>query len=559
MINKLLFALGMLNLTLQLNAITLNKKYVDKSTDYTITDSQVAQINDHLLFNQIYNFEMPFKLALYSMHTETQDVVKLLDGETSNPEGDQHFFRLGNHVYFTNWTGQETTVWQTDGTPEGTSQIYANGIMSGLKVSNGLLYFSDVNTGQMVTYDGTQIVQHEVLDISFDIDDVCAFTGDNIIAIGFAEGVGGPYLQSNAGNVTELDLELPITINGYELNFTSHNGSCYTHVPNSAAGTDIWKFNADGSSELLLTLQNGITSGLLSHQGRLYIRQINDQFLGLKISRLSADETMVDATYGDLNTQDLFITEWTSLGESIAIRTTTPNASPAVDTVLILSSSLADFPQQQVLFPTAMPRAFETQDGWILQIGQILNGIKPVNQLITNPFSSDQSTLLLPEGTAYQFTSDPNRYGVYMLAYDGLKTTLYQTADQPDIGPIITGGWYNPNIENQGLNIIQGTRFNGSEYVSVTGYTYKDGLPFWFAGNADIQAPQNSIDIELFEFSGIGMFEADNTPTRTSYGTINLQMNGCNELNSIITTADEAFEMPLYRADDVSFTQNCVD
>ena len=556
---KLLLALGALTVTLQLNAITLNKIYVDKSTNYTITDSSIGQINGYLVFNQITNFEIPFKQALYAMDIESQEITKLANGKTFNFSSGKPYIRIGNYLYFMNTTDNGTTVWRTDGTQAGTTQIYANQIQSEIRASNGLLYFYELASGQLVTFDGNQIVNHPITDTFFDVEDVCALANDDFIAIGAANDIDGPYIRSTSGDITALDLELLLTTNGYEVNLTSHNGNCYTYLPNAEGGSDIWKLTSDNDPQSLMTLPNDFTVGMLSHQNNLYIRQINDQFLGLKIFRLSADETMIDASYGDINSQELAITDWASIGEFVAIRTTTPTASPSVDSIFILSPNLNELPQYQYLFPTKMPQAFESSDGWVLQTSQFYNGVKEQNRLLFNLASNNPLNLLLPEGAAYQFTSDPNQSRVYMLAYDGLKTTLYQTADQPDIGPIITGGWYNPNIENQGLNIIQGTRFNGSDYVSVTGYTYKDGLPFWFAGNADIQAPQNSIDIELFEFSGIGMFEPNITPERLPYGTINLQMNGCNELNSTITTANDVFEMLLYRADDVSFTRNCVD
>lgn len=556
---KPLITLGLLLITLQLSATVLNKLYVDKETNFTITDSPVAQINDYLLFNQVYNFEIPFQKALYAMHNETQEVTKLLAGSTSNTEGSEHFIKLENYVYFTNHQGLDTTVWRTDGTPAGTTQIYDNGIISGLRVSNGLLYFVEKLNGQIVTYDGSHVVVHPVFDIGSEIDDVCAFTVDNIIAIGFVDGVDGPYVRSNGGLTTALEIEVPVTIGGFGLSLTSHMGRCYTYVPNFEGGTDIWRFNADGSSQLLQSLQEGYTNGLLSHQNHLYIKQTSDQFTGFKISRLSQDETALDRSFGDLDSQDLAITDWAALGDFIAIRTTTPNESPAIDSVFILTPDLADYPRDQIMFPTAMPRALATQDGWIIHTSQSINNVSTENRLHINPFSENQRTLLLPKDAEYQFTSDANQAGVYMLAYDGYRTTLYQTAEQPDIGPIITGGWYNPELENQGLNIIQGKRANGSEYVSVTGYTFKQELPFWFAGNADFQTPQNNIDVELFEFSGIGLFEADSTPQRTVFGTINLQLNGCNQLQSTITTDGEVFEILLYRADDVNATQNCVD
>jgi len=55
------------------------------------------------------------------------------------------------------------------------------------------------------------------------------------------------------------------------------------------------------------------------------------------------------------------------------------------------------------------------------------------------------------------------------------------------------------------------------------------------------------------------LFEANNTPNQNMFGNLELKLSSCHTLNAMITTADDSFDLNLFRLGDVTFTQNCVD
>ncbi|GAA3650953.1 T9SS type A sorting domain-containing protein [Flavivirga jejuensis] len=95
------------------------------------------------------------ELYLYDIPNQSYTLVKDFDGTAADADLN-YFAKLGNKVYFTN--EGDTTLWETDGTPDGTKQVAAASSVSDVNYTyawNGKLYFD----GKLGTYD--QLISYD--------------------------------------------------------------------------------------------------------------------------------------------------------------------------------------------------------------------------------------------------------------------------------------------------------------------------------------------------------------------------------------------------------------
>ncbi len=135
---------------------------------------------------------------------------------------------------------------------------------------------------------------------------------------------------------------------------------------------------------------------------------------------------------------------------------------------------------------------------------------------------------------------------------------LYLLSELPNIGSQINGPWYDVNFENQGLSINPGQRTDGSNYIFLTYFLYRDGEPLWLAGNQNYIPSQTDISIDLFEYSGAGFLDTTVTPDREVFGAINLRFNSCDGLDGTVEFDNQTQILDFRRVDDTSFNSRCV-
>ena len=135
---------------------------------------------------------------------------------------------------------------------------------------------------------------------------------------------------------------------------------------------------------------------------------------------------------------------------------------------------------------------------------------------------------------------------------------LFKLSDYPSIGQQLNGPWYDVRFQDQGLSINPGQRADGTYYVFLTYFLYRNGKPLWLAGTENYQPGQADISIDLFEFSGADFIDPNTTPERTEFGTINLSFNGCDRLSATVGYDNQIQRLILQRVDDTSFNHQCV-
>ncbi len=111
------------------------------------------------------------------------------------------------------------------------------------------------------------------------------------------------------------------------------------------------------------------------------------------------------------------------------------------------------------------------------------------------------------------------------------QTSLYILTDKPKISQSLSGVWTNEDWAYQGLVVSTGQRPNGSEYIFTNLNGFLDGRPFWLAGNADMILGEDSVTIDLSEFSGASFFDGQRQETvKIPYGQMSIEPIGCNEI-----------------------------
>lgn len=551
---KLIILLICLALPLSLHSQTLNLLIVDNEQFDMFAINKAVLVNGHVIFSGKVDSEK----AVWSYNVSTQQKTKLAEGFIISSIYNEAYQLINNEAYFKLLESDDSIkLWKTDGTAAGTVRLNDSSVNFNLYKNNGIIYTRSFAAGLMVT-DGNTVITDT--DAEVDLDSLCFFNINDYVTF--------------QNNQLQFTLNGEQSVHAFNANNTSNSYSAYPRKIVSFQDAcyaidfenkDLWKITSTGEL-VMIPVNNQSTgeqvTGIFVQQDQVYLLQVNNS--GIQhLRRFNADFSSIEASNSSFNWSSLAITHVKLLHDFVGLKTTTPTASPQIDAVYLLNQDLINISESDhAPFETfsPLPTAHQTSDGLLINVNKLSNGIGYINNLYFNLATDNPLKLKLPDNRINQVLSNPDSPDKLLVSTDvNGVTKLFAIEQTPDIGKIISGHWFNPNIENQGLNITQGTRANGSEYVAVTGFTYKAGLPFWFAGNTDLSAPQSSIEIDLFEFSGIGMFEADNTPDRLLYGTITLQMQSCNQLKSNLVTADEQFDMLLYRTDDVTFNQNCID
>ena len=174
---------------------------------------------------------------------------------------------------------------------------------------------------------------------------------------------------------------------------------------------------------------------------------------------------------------------------------------------------------------------------------------------------SESARLLQPGIEISSVISDPDSSQAYLASIDRStnRQTIFALDDAPHINDQITGAFNDPTLESQGVSIHKGTRQNGTQYLFITLYLYRDGNPLWLAGSEDLITPKRAITIDLFEYGGADLFEPGITPQRQSFGSIDLEFTGCDELRAEVTHASGGAALSLTRIDNIEFADVCVD
>ncbi len=553
--------LSCLLLALHLSAVA-SKSLTPILTDTEALDISSVQpvlINDRIIFA---GSDSIWSLNTDDLSQETLLNNALYDSNLIRPQ----FFRLDDqHIYFLEKRNSLATLWRTDGTANGTELALDVRFKSEVNTLNGYIYGKD-DQGNIVVSDGHNMVRHSVQPDS--LRSLCIFGLNNIIYTLY-----GGFGHSKDGVDVNLNIPMYGGINYQNEVLAQHNNACYVPATQVDGGftnaiRNFWKIDPNGNKTLLnhVLPTDYYLRHVIAFKGRLFG---SGTYVGnglFDMIRFDQNVTQVDQRvemaypeeYGHLST----IGDYLVLQKSASVDGFGGIALRFFDQNLTLvTQQLSLVPFYNDLPKDGLPPAHQSSTERMVKVDNYVNSFTRESILLFAPLTNPNNQATLPENHYNQVISDQKSGNFYVLSTpdDGAAKTLYRVVESPGISNLISGSWYDPKLRNQGLVIRKGTRQDGREYVMLTSFTFRDGEPFWMAGMAELQPPQDTIHMTLYEYSGIGLFEADSTPSQESFGELELNMTSCNQIQATIETVDETIELALYRLDDVTFTQNCVD
>ncbi|MFK8010521.1 MAG: hypothetical protein AB8B80_00675 [Marinicellaceae bacterium] len=152
----------------------------------------------------------------------------------------------------------------------------------------------------------------------------------------------------------------------------------------------------------------------------------------------------------------------------------------------------------------------------------------------------------------------------YAIGTDRISQTpaIYKISQSVIVSNQLSGLWTSKGLESQGLSIHTGIRSDGSEYMFVSLYIYKDGNPFWVAGSQEINLGDQTIEIELFEFKGSSFLtnDASQNNERLAFGTLKIIPDTCDSIQVEIDILNvERVDLAMQRIQDISHVNSCSD
>ncbi len=510
-------------------------------------------INDLMIY-QVNQYEAP---ALWSYNTLTAESKLIFTGELEAIAGAQRFIHRTDHwAYFVSGEDSERQLWQTDGTAAGTRPLTMSSpaAYAAFMTSRDDTMFTFSDSEQLVSTDGQVVVEHGTFDrryislCPFDVNDVIATRPIN-------ESDDLEIVRSNNGQVSTVSDVLP---SDFEISFVVFyyiNGTCYANV-NSQGNVEVLVIPKNGEVRVVsqdMDLSRVYT--IFTFDNRVYAGQNSGSGQPSSVSRFNEALDGFDAHF--FNPPNGDIRSYRTLQNHIIVET----HQAGVREVHNLKPDLTPNPELQgvnLLFPSAV---YPTANRDLYQYNATNSGFES-SSLSFNIDPAEPSALTLSDGWLYHIISNPKSEHVYFMLLDYLskRVTTYALSATPDIDQSISGIWHDPEIQNQGIAITPGRRIDGSEYLFVTVYTYKNGQPLWLAGVGEVQLGQTSVELLLASYNGLDTFEAGFSANQEIFGSLKITMTGCNTLSAELNSnAGENYALSLSRINNINYSHLCID
>lgn len=536
------------SLTFLLLTLTVSDSFANSRTQ-VISDTeslklshwQAQQINNRV----IYHATDESGPALIARDNATGQSQVLYSGELMHPG----MVKIGDEVFFASESDADKFLWKSDGSLSGTTQLSSTQLHDTLIAVDSFVLSKGIN-GDLVISDGIETTSHQ--QNFLDPESTCVFDLDHVISLDFDLYEHTTHLvlfQNSQATIIDTPREPDYFLISNDVMF-AHNGFCYVKTREN-----FMKIDSNGEVEYLNDAwQTFEAFTLFPFQDQLYVIGNDDQ--GNFIGRLSSNSSELISTFRVDWYQWIYGHQ--TYDNMIAISTSTPSASPPINISYFLNPDLIQIGNlggPHINAPT--PHPFD--GGHLFMAYRSNNG--SVGQHLAHDVSMTNLLIEMNDSVIESVASDAGSGDVFLQLRDKLtlKRSIEWLTEKPSIGKSINGLWYDPEIENQGISIHQGQRPDGSEYVFVTVYTFKDDEPFWLAGVADITHPQSSLSVTLANFQGGQMFQSGNSPTQNTFGTVELEMTGCNQIKASLQSGTIGWVLNLKRIDNTQFSHLCLE
>lgn len=571
--STLLILLGLVLLLPQpSNALSLNV-VLTESAELQLGNLDAAVLDEYVVFER----EINGARSVWSYHRESHVMTAL---GIENPTAITRF--KGQAIIESDGAGAVQQVHVSDGTVAGSQLLrFGEGLLT--TITSQAVYIR-IGDQALIRFDGLNSDLYSTdNDIHTNQDgtiEVCELDEDRFSFL--VEVWVGPF--QNPGTGLRFDGNYPIEStlvpwyrrhDGGDVYLTEVQGRCLIIIDNSSTGgapyPEYLYYSAVHDA-------SGITTGfdvedlmfdmsdVVVHQGQLYGTEVVDGSDTITIHRLHPETFESTASTAHPLPEGLVANR-----QFPAILRSTPDGLLFVyDQLLMFDADLNPLPLNQTMINGF--NLFINRDSRIATVGSetvlvnqftfshddepsFLNLAAINNQTVSALFASTRQLRL------DRFHPNPTGELVSLNAFDfnSQKKGIYLVENTPSMGALINGAWYNPALAGQGLSIRHGIRQNGSEYVFVTGYFFRNGAPIWLAGSAELEIHTATTAMALYEYDGPGLFEPEQPADATYFGELTLELLGCDQLQADLIHNNQNDTLLLYRAANDRYRDRCQD
>lgn len=526
------------------NALTLNP-LIEAPEGYTIINQKPLLFNDQIIFVT----EKDDDYTLWAFNLTDYNYTPL---HTFEDYFYPRFYVIGDYFYFKDGS-DPNILWHSDGTvdgmmPRGSTILYKTPLYQ-----KGELIFAQGGSqgGEFVVFDG-QVFGVFVSQLGPSNPDrpaanlACGFSIEDVIYFNrSANGQRTLIRQKPGSDSVDYTDELPEGFRLDENRVWLYEDTCFYHIEDYPYGGDILVIPEQGDHYFLGEQLGFSEVNFLTRFKDHYYLVADDEENNNYIVKLSSDLSAVVKqvefdTFGIVNitVSDDYLIAYTRTGG---------NVSPPAWKSAYYDENLNEISGLGGPF-TDVPQIYPRDGGETVVINQYTNGLNL--KTLTTDINHQSPGLSLHYNELINVITDKEETETYALIKDlrGGQSSIKKLDAVPDMGSLSVGNWFDPDYKNQGMSIVEGLRDDGSRYLFVTLYLFRDGQPLWLAGVGEISYPQPTIDIELGEYNGLGLWQADMPAHVEKFADLTLSMSGCHQMMvNFVTVEGQTYSLELQR------------
>ncbi|WP_223787365.1 hypothetical protein [Marinicella meishanensis] len=567
----LLTGIVLLMMVMGTRANTINPILIDQAG---VHFQAVAVLDDRLLYEKTFEptSGIDATTELWAFDPDTNQHRNLMTLSTRFGQRLRNYRVYQGAVYFNGDIdgSQGSGVWRTDLTAGGTVELPGAPGSIGLVISNDLLFTKQpVNSSDSHDYRLARVTSDGVAQFDLSVTayldglHVCAFGPQHVVVLTTKPDDVTVISRYFNGEVVELTGLVPERFNLEVKSMFLVDHQCFIAVKqrNSSQLPEILRVNVDGGIQRYQD-----DPDIAAYRTQEFLT-INGRVFGAGL----AGFYRLDPTF---QTIDLA----TELTDDYWGRSSFTGAQVFQDHIVVLETITADPPPRFLSFFDANLQRVEssvligndryfrpvqvypTATNSLLKLDKDYQGL--VQDLLVVPTAINAAgTLKYREIRIDQVVADPGSQVAYLNTTNNITQVkgIHAIEQQPTMGDQANGPWVDLSRERQGLVITKGQRADGSAYLFVTIYTFRNGQPLWLAGSANIENNQQTITMAISEYRGIDLFEQGNTPEQQAFGSLTMGFTGCDAMLAVIDYGDDTVALNLTRIDDVTFVDRCID
>lgn len=538
------------------NALTLNP-LIEAPDGHTMVNQKPLLFNDQIIF--VTEKDDDYTLWAFDLNSHTYTTLQEFEDYFS-----PRFYILGDYFYFKDGF-DPNIVWRSDGTTDGTTTASSSIFYTTPLAQRGDLIFArgGYQGGHLIVI-GEQGSAEYINQLNPSSSDrslaglACGFSIHDVIYSNQpAYGQRTLIRQKPGSDSVDYTDELP---EGFRLDDNRvwlYEDTCFYHIDDYPYAGDILAIPEQGDHYFLGAKLGYSEVNYLTRFKDHYYLMATDENRDNYIVKLSSDlSTVVEQVEFDfyeivrLKASDDYLIAYIHSGGS---------ASPPAWKTGYFDENLNKISGLGGPF-TDMPEIYPRDGGETVVINHYTNGLNL--KTLTTDITNQSPGLDLNQNELINIITDEDKTETFALIKDlrSGQSAIKTLEAVPDMGSLSVGNWYNPDYQSQGMSIVEGLRDDGSRYLFVTLYLFRDGQPLWLAGTSNINYPQPTLDIELGEYSGLGLWQADTPAQVEKFADMTLSMDSCHQMMMSLETLDgQTFNIALQRMVNNDINQFCKD